>query len=1641
MIKASKQLLSKKSHIFYLSAFLGVLLILGGYLYYTHTAGQLETEKANELKAIAELKIDQLVQWNKERTVDASTVSMSPFIIDAVEDLKQNYKNDKTISNVKKRLSWVQESGGYETIILTTVRGEILLSVGKELSILDKEISAKIIRSVENKKITLTDFYYCPTHKNIHYDLIAPIINDKNQNVATILFRINPNDYLYPLIESWPTPSKTAETILSKQDGDSALYLHELRHKQNTALNFRESLTRKEIPTVQAVLGKTGIFAGKDYRGVDVLAYLTPVPGTAWYMVAKVDRDEIMSDLKSQGIAISLFLFVLISALTVGLMWIYNHRQKNIYKTLWEAQEEFKTTLYSIGDGVITTDKKGRVKHFNQIAEQLTGFTEAFAIGKKLEEVFKIINEGTRNSVENPVQKVLKNGMIIGLANHTLLISNDGREIPIADSGAPIRNENGEIIGVVLVFRDQTEERKSQKIILDSETKYRRLFEAARDGILILDAATGKIVDVNPNLIEMLGYPKSTFIDKTLWEIGFFKDITADRGKFLELQQKEYVRYEGLPLETASGLKIDVEFVSNVYSVDNHKVIQYNIRDITERKHAEKEIIHLNRLYAMLSQSNQAIVRLKNSDELFKDICRVAIDSGEFKLAWVGLFDNESNKIIPYNWHGFEDGFLQKELAGAPDEMRNLMPCIRAYKENHIVVKNDVATDPDCEYWRNAALQRNFKSLAATPILLYNSVIGVFVLYSSETNFFGEKETNLLHEIGIDISFALETYDKEDKRIKAEITLNESESKLRNIFEHSTNLFYSHDTNHVLNYLSPQVKEILGYEAEEALVKWTELVSDNSINEIGFQKTVKAIETGETQEPYELELIHKNGHKVRVEVRETPLVENGKTISIVGSLTDITERVRANEKLMESERKYFDLYENAPDMYLSVEPKNATIIFCNNTLAKVTGYTKEELIGKPLIEMYHPDPYEDYKNNLTVFRETGIITNAVLRVVKKDGTAIDVSLSATAVRDDKGNILHSRSVWRDITKRKQAEDALRDKQKELDKFFTSNLDLLCIANTDGYFVRLNPEWEKVLGHSLNELEGKRFLDLVHPDDLTSTLNTIKDLENNKEIINFVNRYKCKDGLYKWIEWRSTPVGKMIYASARDITERKHAEENIRMLSQAMEQSPASIVITDLEGKIEYVNPKFTQLTGYTPAEALGQNPNILKSGEKPSEEYKQLWETITAGKEWQGEFHNKKKNGDLYWESASISPIKDTSGKITHYLAVKEDITERKSLQSQLLRSQRIESIGTLAGGIAHDLNNVLAPILLAIEYLRKLIKDEIGIRMVDALESSAKRGADIIKQVLTFARGIEGEKSIIQIKHLIHEIENIIKETFPRSIQSNLVLGKDLWTIKGDATNLHQVLLNLCVNARDAMQVGGKLKIAAENFEIDESFAKFHSGSKPGRYVVITVSDTGTGISQEIIDKIFDPFFTTKPIGKGTGLGLSTVHAIVKGHGGFVNVYSQVGVGTTFKVFLPSAELGQSIQTGRKEKEILTGNGELILVIDDEESICEITNQMLEAFGYCVLTAPNGAEALVIYKSRLKDIALVITDMMMPIMDGPQTIRELRKINPSVKIIASSGLVESDEEKDAKDAVDAFIAKPYAAEKLLEVVHSVLHK
>lgn len=808
--------LMKRSHIIILSGLLGLILILIAYLYHSNSSDDIKSEKEKDLQSIAKLKIDQIIGWHFERTGDANVISKSPAFVSAVDKWLRNRNDIKLKEDILEQLELPQKEYNYETIFLVSKNTELMLSVGSPLEHLDKYTTGVLEEAVNTNKLTYTDFYYCPTHEKIHYDIIAPIIKEE-LTIAELVFRVDPSKYLYPLIQTWPHSSRTAESILLRKDGDSILYLNELRHQKNTALKYRLPLTRKDLPAVQAALGKTGLFEGRDYRGVEVLAYLSPIPNTNWFMVTKIDKDEILSELNFREGSIAILLVLLILSIIIALALFYNYRQRNIYKKLWETQEEFKTTLYSIGDAVITTDIGGRVKHLNLAAEKLTGWTESDAINKPLKDVFKIINEDSRQKLENPVQKVIREGIVVGLANHTLLISKDGTEIPIADSGAPIRDEHGELIGVVLVFQDQAKERAVQKELQKSEAFIRTVLDNLPIGIAVntIDPSVN-FKYVNYNFTKYYRTTQEALADPDMfWEAVYEDDDFREEIKNKVLDDCASgdiarMHWEDIPINR-KGEETSYISAQNIPLSNDNLTISV-VWDVTERKLAEKEIIHLNRLYAMLSQSNQAIVRLNNRDDLFKEVTRNAIDYGEFRLAWIGLYNSDKSRIEPYVWYGVNDGFIENELIPAPETKRYLMPCTRAYFENRTVIVNEVEGDPDCEYWRNAALSRGYKSLAAAPIYLNDTTIGVFVLYSSEANFFKEKEIMLLEEVSSDISFALNSYDKEEKRKIAE----REKTLLSDTIERSINEIYIFDAENLkFRFVNKGAIHNLGYSLSE----------------------------------------------------------------------------------------------------------------------------------------------------------------------------------------------------------------------------------------------------------------------------------------------------------------------------------------------------------------------------------------------------------------------------------------------------------------------------------------------------------------------------------------------------------------------------------------------------------------------------------------------------------------------------------------------------------------------------------------------------------------------------------------------------------------------------------------------------------
>ncbi len=597
-------------------------------------------------------------------------------------------------------------------------------------------------------------------------------------------------------------------------------------------------------------------------------------------------------------------------------------------------------------------------------------------------------------------------------------------------------------------------------------------------------------------------------------------------------------------------------------------------------------------------------------------------------------------------------------------------------------------------------------------------------------------------------------------------------------------------------------------------------------------------------------------------------------------------------------------------------------------------------------------------------------------------------------------------------------------------------------------VYISPGYERVWGRSTASLhENPRlWTEVVHPEDKERVAAAALKQASGEYDIEY--RIVRPDGTVRWIHDRAFPVrdakGRIyrIAGVAADITARHAAEEQLRLQSSALAAAANSILITDLTGRIEWVNAAFSRVTGYSAEEALGKKPGeLLKSGEHEETFYSTLWETILAGEVWHHEIVNRTKDGNHIHQEMTVTPVKDQAGRITHFIAVNQDVTNRKSLEESLRQAQKMEAIGRLSGGIAHDFNNILTVILgnvaiLETEELTKDIADS-----VKEIQKAGERAANLTRQLLLFARRQPMQMAVVDINRSVELTVKMIGRILGEDIQLTFRPGAQNLSIRADAGMLDQVLMNLAVNARDAMPKGGRLTIETERRELDAESAEAVA-AKPGLYVVLSVSDTGTGIPADIMPKIFDPFFSTKDVGKGTGLGLATVFGIVQQHGGYVRVYSEPGHGATFRVYFP--EVADPLDQARPAAPppAVPGGSETLLIVEDETAISDIISRYLKRLGYDVLTAGTGSDALKVWDEHNGRIDLVITDIVMPGgMDGIELSGHLIERNPEIPVIFSSGYSDLIAAGDfpLKEG-ENFLTKPYALPKVGQLVRTRLN-
>ena len=1280
----------------------------------------------------------------------------------------------------------------------------------------------------------------------------------------------------------------------------------------------------------------------------------------------------------------------------------------------------------------------------------------------------------------------------------------DGSEFPVEISSTFVQFRNQEYINGFA--RDITERKKSEQTLFEAEVRFRTIFDESPNGVLLIDSDTGQTIEANEAAYSQLEYTRDEFFALKISDYEAVENPEATKRHMQKIINEGSDHFETRQ-RTKSGKIQYVHVWAKSIRLYGRNLFYAIYQDVTEQKLVERSLRESEERYRSIVENVREAYYETNSRSIF-------------------TYCNPGSLII--------SGYSEQELLGmsvfnliVPEQRKSMVLKYRLWaKERRVTMTSEFVIQ-----------KKNGERLwvEQTSYCHYNAE-GKLVT-----------ATNFVRDI------------KERKESEKQIEM------LAHALRSITECVSITDLEDRIFFVNNAFCKTYGYEPSEVIGKHVSILRSSGNN----PETLSHILPRTEQGGWHGELLNqkKNGEVFTIEL-STSIIRNeqGETIALIGVAKDISERKKMEMIVRESEERYRLLFENSGEAILLTR-ESGEILSLNPSACKMFGGTEEEIrsLGR--------DGLVDQRDHrvtsaLEERSKTGKF-NGELLLLRNDGSSFPAFVSTIRFVNSKGDQKTS-MIISDLTQRKQSEEKLRESEERLRLSITAaNQGLYDLDIQTGKAI-VNDVYASMLGYEPETFVETytAWIDRLHSDDRERVMQVFTEhISGKASDFRIELRQRTKSGKWKWIlsigkiiEYTSDGKPKRMLGTNTDIDNMKRTEEMQMLQTTALESAANGIVITDMKGDIVWVNNAYTKMTGYTLDEVRGMNPRILKSGKQSEVQYKKLWETILSGNVWHGEFINKKKDGSLYIDEMTVTPVRNAHNNITHFVGVKQDVTERnkavqkikeqamllneahdaiilqdmeyavlywnkgserlfgwtaeeavgkdirslvfennseyqkkmaqlltdnnligefnmntkerqhiiadvrlniiyddegkpssvlsignditekKQIEAQFLRTQRMGSLGTLAGGIAHDLNNVMAPILLAMELLKKSHASDTSQKILASVESSARRGSEIVKQILAFARGVDTQKVLLQPRHLIKEIISIFKETFPRSITITTDIPNNTWTIMSDPTHFHQLIMNLGVNARDAMPEGGTLSIVAANETFDEQYVRMNIDAKVGSYVRFSVRDTGSGIAPGILDHVFEPFFTTKEVGKGTGLGLSTVYTIVKSHGGFITVQSAVGKGTTMNVFLPATVQSSIVAEEKKEYTNLKGNGELILVVDDEQAIREVTQHTLESYSYTVITATDGADAIAKYAEYRGKISLVLTDMMMPVMDGRHLIVTLRKIDPKVKIVASSGLIDKQKAMSGGDQpVNAYIDKPYTAETLMMTIAKII--
>jgi hypothetical protein len=1302
------------------------------------------------------------------------------------------------------------------------------------------------------------------------------------------------------------------------------------------------------------------------------------------------------------------------------------------------SEENLSVTLNSIGDAVLATDAEGRVTRLNPVAEELTGWPIAEAAGRPVAEIFRILHEHTREPAVIPVTEVLETGRIVNLANHTVLIARDGTERPIADSAAPIRDREHRIIGVVLVFRDMSGEHARQRLLREHEEDLAAALESSPEAIGIVNTLTGCIEKPNAQAERLFGISRTALEKTTPAQLSpeFQPDGRPSRDAALE-KMDDALR-GGRPVfewthRNAQGRLIPCEVRLLALPAPRQCLVRFSVTDITERKAVEARL-----------RDRETLLSSINTNLAGSAVCRLLLSpDGRLKCSYVSPNISELVGVNPAD-------FLAHPELVFTRAMSEDLPAIQAANRHAFETGGDSSFTFRMMHPDGRVRWLHFRGHQIERL---------------------PDGTQVRDGVTTDIT-ALKEAEAEIRRFNQELesiveersrALAESELRFRAMFESSIDGIIVGRANSVV-LANPAFARMIGLDPADIPSDLVNAAVNSFVHpedrDALLRRHHQRMAGADVESRYEIRLLRKDGTTILAEFHVSRFTVRDEPHALV-ICRDITERRQAERVLREKEFLLSQSQRIARIGSWSFDLTTRHLAWTNETY-RLYGVSPETFT--PTVELLMALVHPEDRSLLGGWIESAATGHPAgvhqFRVIRPDG--------ATRILEGQGEVITSLGsktalligTVQDITERRRAEASVLNSEARL-------AEAQRIAHLGSW------EWDAATDTVVwsKELCAILEVDPTRPPPPVAEQDKLYTAESMRRMHAAIERgmrdgtpYEIElermrsDGTSRWLLARGEPVsdaqGRIIglRGTALDITERKQAENALHhsqeRLQQVLQHSKTGLWDWDIRTNEVYFSPEWKSQIGYADDEL----PDRFEEWETrlhPEDHDRAIATTLAYVKNPAGEFENefrlRHKNGAYVTILTRASVLKNERGESLRMFGLHLDITERKNAERQMLRAQRVESIGTLTGGIAHDLNNALAPILMSIELLKIQYPGES--ELIELTESSARRAGEMVRQLVTFARGTEGSRVSVQTRHLIREMEKIIRGSFPKDIVFRFHLPQNLPPVLGDATQLHQVLLNLCVNARDAMPGGGTLTIEGEAVELDAAFltGSHATAAKPGPYAAIRVKDTGTGIPPEILDRIFDPFFTTKDPGKGTGLGLSTVLGIVKGHGGFLNVSSHPGRGSTFAIYLPSEAGGKEQAavsgSGTLAAPAFQGSGETVLYVDDESALRDVARAVLKKLNFTPLTATDGSDALVQATEHRDALRAVITDLHMPHMDGLSLVRALRRMLPHLPVIVVSGRLEDHVTAELKrSGVTAILGKPFTQATLATALRGALH-